>query len=160
MSIAGGTGNFFDQERCSSDHKKNSNLNSIESAPEENNSSNKVVPNASGYYVDAWGWEEETDFSNRIGTARGSTGTLTCSVSYSEQASYSADVSVSSGIVSAGVGYSVTKTFTLTEGRTTVINAYPIYEITWYDVFDIDGDEIGSGWAMRLVGAQFIVNQY
>ena len=110
--------------------------------------------------MDAWGWEEETDFSNRIGTARGSTGTLTCSVSYSEQASYSADVSVSSGIVSAGVGYSVTKTFTLTEGRTTVINAYPIYEITWYDVFDIDGDEIGSGWAMRLVGAQFIVNQY
>ena len=117
--------------------------------------------------MDAWGWEEETDFGNRIGTARGSTGTLTCSVSYSEQASYSANVSVSSGIVSAGVGYSVTKTFTLTdslsvdtEGKTTVINAYPIYEITWYDVFDIDGDEIGSGWAMRLVGAQFIVNQY
>lgn len=93
--------------------------------------------------------------------------TATMSISQGISASFSANVSVDSEVVSSGVGFSVTDTFTVTDsysvnvpsGYTYNIKARPIYLVKNYDIWNdpfIGWDyQLGSGYAMKPVGVCF-----
>lgn len=117
---------------------------------------------ASGYSISPFAWENRTNWDDLLGITSGSSGSITLNIMKSRAASYKSSVSVSAAIVSAGVGYDVTNTFTIsnsctenTGGRYTEIKGFPIYRITDYYIY-YDGKEKGSGWAMRPIGVAFV----
>ncbi len=94
-------------------------------------------------------------------------GTLHMSVTNTVPNSYTASVSVSAGVVSAGVGFNVTATESITEsydltipaGKIGVIEAHP-----WKDLYDFEvwedpwywwGYKTGDGTAYRVTGICF-----
>ncbi|WP_246005799.1 hypothetical protein [Brevibacillus gelatini] len=98
----------------------------------------------------------------------GSKGTLTLTVSEKVAATFSANVSVSAEIVSAGVGFNVTSEYTVTDsntvdtnGRFTELVAYPYYRIKYFDVYDEatfgSDNYLGSGEAWKPIGVCFAV---
>ena len=115
--------------------------------------------------------EAETCGSTRIGytSAPGDGGDLTLSINRNVNATYSANVSVSSQIVSAGVGFSVTEGVSITATKTVKdtkrgtfyeIAAYAAYNTVFFDVIEdgLFGDRvIGSGYANQPIGACFVV---
>lgn len=107
--------------------------------------------------------------SNCIGQAAGTgPGTLGLSTSYSEAATLSTTASVSSGTVSAAVGFSVTSTYTVTPsysvnlsaGQSARIYAYPIYKGYTFDIYRLGIYYAGSGYAYRVIGSSFSVAYY
>lgn len=112
-------------------------------------------------------WYTSTDWGTLLHEVTGSSGTLTNSITRSIGASWSADVSVSASVVSAGVGYSVTSSYSVTgsctrdtEGRYTIIQAYPTYNVTYFDVKNSSNTIIGGGYSIKPRGVAFIVYQY
>lgn len=85
--------------------------------------------------------------------------TLTLSISDSVSTEWNASVSIAAKWVSAGVGFSVTKTYTVTQGTSYSvpkgkyghIAAYPLYDMYSFDTML----PTGTGYAMKPVGVCF-----
>ncbi|MBB1256543.1 hypothetical protein H3146_24800 [Streptomyces sp. OF3] len=85
--------------------------------------------------------------------------TLTLSISESVSSQWSASVSISAKKVTAGVGFNVTKSFTVTQGTSYSvpkgkygsIAAYPLYDVYSFKT----AAPSGQGWAMKPVGVCF-----
>ncbi|WP_340673342.1 hypothetical protein [Brevibacillus agri] len=90
-------------------------------------------------------------------------------ISETVNASYSANVSVSAEAVSAGVGFNVTKGYTVSDeqtisvpaGKTGTITAYPWYQTYEFDVMErrpwpFEDAVVGSGTAYLPIGVCFV----
>lgn len=94
--------------------------------------------------------------------------TTTMTVTESVSARWSATGGISASGVSAGVGFDVTKTYTVSDsyqvtvpaGKTAEVVAYPMYYVVYFDVWTnpVIGDayKSGSGWAMKPSGVCFV----
>lgn len=101
-----------------------------------------------------------------LGASRGSSPTTSVSITINQTVSnsYSANVGVSADSVSAGVGFSVTQTYGVSQtgsanipaGQTIEIDAYAVYNVSTYDVWwnpALGGDyKVGSGNAWHYTG--------
>ncbi|MDT3399180.1 hypothetical protein RKE29_21445 [Streptomyces sp. B1866] len=108
----------------------------------------------------------KTDGSHKLAmtSGKGKT-TLVLKISDSVSAEWSANVSVTSSTVSAGVGFSVTKTYTVDKetryevpkGKRGYVEAYPCYQVYTFDVYNAYWDEkpVGNGVAEKPVGVYF-----
>ncbi|MGI6307504.1 MAG: hypothetical protein ACOX1X_02645 [Dethiobacteria bacterium] len=112
-------------------------------------------------------WFTATDWGNMLHEVTGSVGELTNSVTRSLAVMWSADVSVSATVVSAGLGYSVTSSYSVTGTQTvdtggnyTVMQAYPTYSVTFFDVKNSSNTIIGGGESIKPRGVAFVVFQY
>ncbi|MFJ3310061.1 hypothetical protein ACIPSA_45090 [Streptomyces sp. NPDC086549] len=90
--------------------------------------------------------------------------TLTMSVQKSVATKWSATASISAGAVSAGMGWDVTKTYTVTDqtafsvpsGKFGTIEAYPLYDVySFNETSKVDGGKLGTGRALKPVGVCF-----
>ncbi|MGW1809596.1 hypothetical protein [Streptomyces sp. NPDC002078] len=90
--------------------------------------------------------------------------TLTMSVQKSVATKWSATASISAGAVSAGMGFDVTRTYTVTDqtafdvpkGKFGTIEAYPLYDLYgFYESSIVDGKKIGTGKVLKPVGVCF-----
>ncbi|QDS34410.1 hypothetical protein [Brevibacillus brevis] len=90
-------------------------------------------------------------------------------ISESVNASYNANVSVSAAAVSAGVGFSVTKGYNVSDeqpitvppGKSGIITAYPWYQTYEFDVMErrpwpLEDEVVGSGTAYLPIGVCFV----
>ncbi|GIP24174.1 hypothetical protein [Paenibacillus sp. J22TS3] len=94
---------------------------------------------------------------------------LGLNITKSVAATFSANVGISAEIVSAGVGYSVTDTFSVsasdsvqTNGKATVLAGYAKYEVKTFDIWEDDpiwDDYVGSGRALKPWSVCFAVFQ-
>ncbi|WP_431043742.1 hypothetical protein ACQUSR_18875 [Streptomyces sp. P1-3] len=88
--------------------------------------------------------------------------TLVLTVSKAVSAEVSADVKVEVGVVSAGVGFKVNRTYTVEnqtrfevpKGKYGYVEAYPLYDQYTFKVYK-DGKKKGDGYAMKPVGVCF-----
>lgn len=87
-------------------------------------------------------------------------------VEESFSATYSSDVKVDAEIISAGVGFSVTKSYKVSDkqkvsvpyGQTGVIRAYHYYRMVKFDVMEsgwFSDSKIGEGYALQPIGVCF-----
>ena len=94
--------------------------------------------------------------------------TATMTVSADVSSTWSANVGVTSGVVSAGVGFSVTSTcgvsdaygISVPEGKTYEVIAYPVftnksYSVMWHPTIGYESNA-GSGNAAKAVGVCFV----
>jgi hypothetical protein len=93
--------------------------------------------------------------------------TATMTVTESIAAEYSTNVRIGVDKVSAGVGFNVTETYTVSDahqasvpaGKTAVVEARPVYMNKYFEIWDdvcIGSDEkVGSGWASKPIGVSF-----
>lgn len=89
--------------------------------------------------------------------------TLSLAVSKAVAAQWSSNVSITAGDVTAGVGWSVTKTYTITDtatfpvrkGQFGELDAYPLYDEETFSVTDVTGTVHGNGYALKPVGVCF-----
>ncbi|MFF0826706.1 hypothetical protein ACFYU8_02025 [Brevibacillus sp. NPDC003359] len=90
-------------------------------------------------------------------------------ISQTVSASYSANVTVSAEAVSAGVGFSVTKGYNVSDeqpitvppGKSGIITAYPWYQTYEFDVMErrpwpLEDEVVGSGTAYLPIGVCFV----
>jgi len=94
--------------------------------------------------------------------------TLTSSVSHQYQHSYTATVGITAGEVSAGVGFTIGETFTVTSGSQYYVPAgyyghlyaYPYVCLVEFDVYNILGTHVGKGIAKKYLGAVWVSNSW
>jgi len=123
--------------------------------------SNKTGPS------EAWG-------TTRIATTSGGPGpgTLTLGQTVTVSNSFSANVGVTAGVVSAGLGFNVTVSTQwscsyaaqIPSGQHATINAYPVYDCYSYDVWYNpkigDAYKAGNGSAKQSVGVAYVVSYW
>jgi hypothetical protein len=88
--------------------------------------------------------------------------TLILAVSKGISSTYSATATVNVGDLSGALGFSVTKSYTITDtarytvpsGKFGVIEAYPLYDEYSFDI-SVVGNTYGSGYALKPVGICF-----
>ena len=128
----------------------------------------EIAPNAWYHYVIAYGSPfDATDYSKLLGQANGSSGSLTVTITNTYSASYSCDLTVSAGDVSAAVGFDVTKGYWISESNTVETNGIPTtlkaYELDSCQAFQLvnafNGDVDGWGLATMPIGATFVSYQ-
>ncbi|GAA1927845.1 hypothetical protein GCM10009753_71930 [Streptantibioticus ferralitis] len=89
--------------------------------------------------------------------------TISLTVNKSVAATWSANANVQASYVSAGVGFNVTTTYSVTRGmsypvpsgKVGVIRAYPSLRAYSFDVFDRFDNKIGNGYAYQPSGVCF-----
>ncbi|WP_053217824.1 hypothetical protein [Virgibacillus senegalensis] len=136
---------------------------SSEKADKEVEANEKIVQPQGLYYniknVRNIGQLCGTSVQARTSGTGGADGVLTLKQTASVSNSYSANVGVSSGTISGGVGFDVTKSMSRetsyavnTHGNDYQIVAYDDYQGKSFDVYNIFGSKAGSGTALRQVG--------
>ncbi|NEN85712.1 hypothetical protein [Paenibacillus elgii] len=95
--------------------------------------------------------------------------TLNASASGGVSATYSTTVTIPTGTISTGVGYSVTDSYSVSssytrdvpQGRLYQIQAFPMFTSTYFDIWYhscVTGDsQVGTGWANKPTGVHFAV---
>jgi hypothetical protein len=92
---------------------------------------------------------------------------LYLSISKGVSATVSANVSISKGIISSGVGFDVTKSYTVThasfynvpKGKYAVLEGFPLYTVKNFNIYkDVSGPDkkIGYGSAGKPTGVCFV----
>lgn len=139
------------------------------SEPTKSATNSVVQPMLGGYYTaipDFWQWEAYTGggiIPGSYGTGVGPR-TLIGSVAKGYTHSFTANVGISAGEVTAGVGFTIGESFTVTSGSnysvpagyTGVQYAYPYTEYVEFDVYNIFGTHVGYGAARQYLGAVWI----
>lgn len=139
--------------------------------PPIENSRKAFSPQFCSQYVKKVGPLRVTSGSTPIRMSSGREGTLTMSIQQSVQASYSVSVEIDVEKISAGVGFTVSKTYTVTDttsikclpGYETKLLAYPVYHQQSFQVWDdpclplLNDKIIGTGNARKPIGVMFRV---
>lgn len=126
-----------------------------------------IVSGGAGSWVKATGrrYLGEQCGTSKIGSTSGhGATTLTLSVKKSVATKWSATAAITTGAVSAGMGFDVTKTYEVTDQsaypvpkkKFGVIEAYPLYDVYGFnEISRADGRKIGTGKVTKPVGVCF-----